>query len=108
MGKVTGARRIGAGQKGGDMCCLVAAALLIGPRAGIIVWWLLDSGRFGDAFDGWLLPLLGFLLLPWTTLAYLVVFPGGVGGLDWVWLVVGLLFDLSGYGGGARRRWRSA
>jgi hypothetical protein len=88
------------------MCCLVAVALLIGPRAGLFVWWLLDPGRFSSAFDTFILPLLGFFLLPWTTLAYLLVFPGGVAGLDWVWIIIGLFFDLSSYGGGVGSRRR--
>lgn len=88
------------------MCCLVAVVMLIGPRAGLVLWWLFDPGRFGDAFDSILIPILGFFLLPWTTLAYLVVFPGGVGGLDWIWLLAGLLVDLSSYGGGAGSRRR--
>jgi hypothetical protein len=88
------------------MCCLVAVVLLVGPRAGLVLWWLFNPSRFADAFDMLLIPLLGLVFLPWTTLAYLVVFPGGVGGLDWIWLLAGLLIDLGGYGGGwgSRRR----
>ena len=53
----------------------------------------------------WVWPLIGGLFVPWTTLAYLIVFPGGVVGLDWVWLGLGLLFDLgSHFGGGYRHR----
>lgn len=88
------------------MCCVVAALLLIGPRAGLVVWWLLDPGRFGSAFASLLVPLLGFLFLPWTTIAYLVVFPGGIGLLGWLLILIGLLADLSGYGGGVRSRRR--
>jgi hypothetical protein len=40
-----------------------------------------------------------FLFLPWATLMYVIVFPGGIDGFDWVWL--GLLADLLSYGGGA-------
>ena len=44
---------------------------------------LLELGR---AFDGWLLPVLGFFLLPWTTLAYAVMWISGtheVTGIEW-------------------------
>ncbi len=45
-------------------------------------------------------PLLGFIFLPWVTLAYVLVFPGGVEGFDWVWLGLALLIDLSSWFGG--------
>jgi hypothetical protein len=46
--------------------------------------------------------------LPWTTLAYVLVFPGGVTGFDWIWLILGILIDLGAYSGSGygNRRWR--
>jgi hypothetical protein len=35
--------------------------------------------------------LVGAIFPPWTTLAYLIVFPGGVVGQDWLWFGLGLL-----------------
>ena len=32
---------------------------------------------------------------------YLVVFPGGIIGFDWVWMALALLADLGSYSGGA-------
>ena len=32
---------------------------------------------------------------------YLIVYPGGLVGFDWVWLGLGLLFDILSYSGGA-------
>jgi hypothetical protein len=108
------------------MCCVVATLLTLGPRLALLVWWLLNAVRFDRAWSmvkvpegfltglpGWLLPLLACLILPWTSLAYLVVFQGGITGLDWLWLGVGLLLDLGTHGGGAganrrRQRRRSA
>jgi hypothetical protein len=106
------------------MCCVVATLLALGPRFALLVWWLLDAVRFDRAWNmikpsasslaglpGWVLPLLACLFLPWTSLAYLVVFPEGIVGLDWLWLGVGLLLDLSTHGGGwranRRRRYRA-
>ncbi len=85
------------------MCCLLTTLVLVGPRAAILVWWLLDAVRFRTTFDSIMWPILGFLFLPWTTLAYLATWlPGmGIEGLDWVWLVLGLLIDLGSHGGGA-------
>ena len=82
------------------MCCVFALLVIAGPRAAILVWWLLDQVRWNLAFDTFLWPLLGFLLLPWTTLMYVLVFPGGVDGFDWVWLGLGLLLDVVSYAGG--------
>jgi hypothetical protein len=43
---------------------------------------------------------LGIIFLPWTTLMYLIVFPGGVVGFDWLWLGLGVLAGISTYDGG--------
>jgi hypothetical protein len=86
---------------------LVALIALISPRAGVVVWWLLDPGRWGAAFNAmWLWPVLGFLFLPWTTLAYVLVAPTGTvnGLLGWLLILIALLSDLSAYGGGYRSR----
>jgi hypothetical protein len=82
------------------MCCLFTTLLLLGPRAGILIWWLIDQGRFDVAFNSFLVAFLGFLFLPWTTIAYVLVAPGGVVAFDWIWLVLALLVDLGSYGGG--------
>jgi len=82
------------------MCCLVTSLLFLGPRAAILVWWLLQPVRWSATFDTYIWPVLGFLLLPWTTLAYVVVAPGGVIGGDWLLLVLAFLIDLASYAGG--------
>lgn len=85
------------------MCCLLTTLVLLGPRAAVLVWWFLDPARFRITFDSVMWPILGFLFLPWTTLAYLAVWlPGaGIQGFDWIWLTLGLLIDLGSYTGGA-------
>jgi hypothetical protein len=90
------------------VCCVVAVLAFLGPRAGILVWWLLDPTRWQAAFNVWVWPLVGSLFLPWTTLAYVLVAGGGVRGLDWLLLIVAVISDLSMYGGGrySRRRRR--
>jgi hypothetical protein len=37
----------------------------------------------GRVFDTAILPIVGFLFLPWTTMMYVLVFPRAVG-LDWL------------------------
>ena len=88
------------------MCCLVTSLFVLGPRAAILVWWLLEPQRWQRTFDTFIWPVLGFLLLPWTTLAYVVVAPGGVTGADWLLLGLALLVDLAGYAGGYGSRGR--
>lgn len=83
------------------MCCLITALFLLGPRAAIVVWWLLEPARWAASFDTFLWPIVGFLLLPWMTLMFVVVAPGGIEGFDYVWLVIGLAMDLFSWGGGA-------
>ena len=90
------------------MCCVLSTLLLIGPRATILVWWLVNQQRWNLAFDNFLWALVGFLFAPWTTLAYVLVFPQGITGFDYIWLAIGLLMDLSAWFGGGysnRRRW---
>ena len=82
------------------MCCLFTTLLFLGPRAGILVWWLLQPARWNLAFQSFIWPLLGFLFLPWTTLMYVIVFAGGITGFDWIWLGLGLLADIGMYAGG--------
>jgi hypothetical protein len=88
------------------MPCLAAALALISPRLALIVMWLL-SDILSRAFEGWLLPLIGFFVLPWTTLAYAVMWDVGshaVRGAEWIVVVLGVLLDVGAIGGGARRR----
>ena len=85
------------------MCCLVTTLFLLGPRVAILFWWLAQPVRWQVAFHNtFIWPVLGFLLLPWTTLAYVVAAPSGsiLTTSGWVLVVLGLLVDLFGYAGG--------
>jgi hypothetical protein len=49
----------------------------------------------------------GMIFLPWTTLMYLLVAPGGISGFDAPWLALAALVDVASYAGGGifqRRR----
>jgi hypothetical protein len=81
--------------------CLFLTLLFLGPRAAIVLWWILDPVRWTVAFDTFLVPFLGFLFLPWTMLMYVIVAPGGVVGWDLLWLGLALSADLASYAGGA-------
>jgi hypothetical protein len=82
------------------MCCIFTTLAVLGPRAGILFWWLYDPGRWDRSFDSWLWPVLGFFFLPWTTLMYVAVRPGTVEGFDWIWLGLSVLVDIACYSGG--------
>ena len=59
------------------------------------------------AFDSWIVPLLGFFLLPWTTLAYTLMWSVGtnqVRGFEWFIVGVAFLFDLGSLAQGRRER----
>lgn len=85
------------------MCCIFTILVFLGPRAAILMWWLIEPLRFSLGFgDTFLLPILGFVFLPWTTLMWLALLPvNGLIGFDWVWLALALLADVAAYGGGA-------
>ncbi|MFC2153475.1 hypothetical protein ACFLQ7_02450, partial [Actinomycetota bacterium] len=71
------------------MCCLFASLVLIGPRFAILVWWIIDQVRWEAAFSSFFVALIGWLAVPWTTMMYVVVFPGGVTGFDWIIMGIG-------------------
>jgi hypothetical protein len=77
------------------MCCLFTSLMLLGPRFGAIVWWALQPARWDLAFSTWLWPMLGIVFFPWTTMSYVLVAAGGVTGLDWLWIVFGVLADIA-------------
>ncbi len=89
------------------MGCFLALLALISPRLVLVVLWL-----FGDvltrAFDSWLVPVLGFFLLPWTTVAYVAFWDWGPGrhvtGIEWFFVVLAFLTDLGAFEGGRRSR----
>jgi hypothetical protein len=87
------------------MGCLIALAALISARLALIIVWL-SSNLLSRAFDSSVVPLIGFFLLPWTTLAYAVMWNSGnrVNGFDWFIVILAFLIDLGAYAGGQRER----
>lgn len=82
------------------MCCLATTLVFFGPRLAILVWWLIAPIYVGAAFDQWFFTILAWLFIPWTVLMYLIIYPGGIVGFDWVLLVLGILADIGSYSGG--------
>ena len=77
----------------------------LGPRVALVLLWLFTN-YLSRAFDTILWPLLGFLFLPWTTIAFAIAQNefGGLSGLGLLVVVLGFLGDIGVLGGGARRR----
>jgi len=86
------------------MGCFVLLFALISPRVALVATWLF-SGVLERAYDGWLVPVLGFLLLPWTMLAWAWMYKSGstVEGLEWFLVGVAALLDLSSLAGSGKR-----
>ena len=85
--------------------CFVVLFALISPRLALFALWLF-SDLLSRAFEGWFVPLLGFFLLPWTTLAYAVMWSSsdGVKGFEWFIVVLAFIFDLGSYTKSSRQR----
>ena len=87
------------------MPCFIAAGVLALPRL-IIVLLVVFTDYIGRAFDNLLFPLLGFIFLPTTTLAWAFAKNSGEGrvsGLYLVLVIVAVLLDLGFIGSG--RSW---
>jgi hypothetical protein len=90
------------------MPCLLALVALAFPRLVLILMWLF-SNSLDRAYHGLLIPLLGFIFLPITTIVYAWMVNSGLPmqGINLVILVVAVLLDAGSHTGGAgyyRRR----
>ena len=69
--------------------------------------WIARPVMMDATFGTFIIPCLGFLFLPFTTLMY-VFLKQGVGtiqGLDWLWLILAVVLDLASVAGaGAANR----
>lgn len=81
------------------MCCLLTILALLGPRFAILAWWLAQPLRWSATFHTFVVPALGFVFLPWTTLAYVLVAPNGISVFGWLLVGVAFVVDLASYGG---------
>jgi len=87
-------------------CCAGAAVLAGAPRLAIVIL-LIFTDRLTVAFESFWFGLLGFLLLPFTTVFFALAYSeadGGVTGIGWAFVILGLLLDLASYGSGGYGR----
>ena len=75
-----------------SMCCLFSTLFLLGPRAAIVVWWIAQPVRWDAAFSS--RALAGDRLLHRAVDHAHVgrrCASGGVHGLDWLWIGLGVV-----------------
>lgn len=82
-------------------CCVLALLTVLTPRI-VLVLMFLFSNYLGRAYHGLLIPVLGFFFLPLTTIVYAFLVNSGypIQGIYLVALVVTVIIDLGGIGGG--------
>src|SRR5262245_21542878 len=88
---------------------VLAASSLFWPRLFIVLFWIFDDQLFHRAFGPWIVPALGWLVLPWTTLAYATMWglwSDKVSGAEWIVVAIAFLIDIWTYLG-IRRLWQS-
>ena len=88
------------------MGCLVVLLAFISPRLALFAIFLF-SDLLSRAFDSWFVPFLGFFLLPWTTLAYAVMWASStnqVSGFEWFIVILAFVIDLGSYASRGRVR----
>ena len=86
-----------------DGCCLAVLILLLGPRLFLIGVWLMTN--WYKAFDSSVVAFLGFLFLPYTSLAWMFIYfnnGGQIQGGYVVLLILAVLFDIGVFSGGRR------
>lgn len=82
--------------RGNGAGCLTGILALF-SRIMLLMFWISRPVAWNATFGGVIMPCLGFLFLPITTMMYawLVQGVGGISGLDWLWLFLGFLMDLA-------------
>jgi hypothetical protein len=80
------------------VCCFVLVLLGLGPRIALALAWIFGD-RVDAAFGSWVIPLLGLIFAPWTTLAYLLVWSPvvNVHGAEWIVVALGVAADIATY-----------
>jgi uncharacterized oligopeptide transporter (OPT) family protein len=89
------------------MPCLLLLVVLLFPRV-VLVLTFLFSNYLQRAYDNLLIPLIGFIFLPITTLAYAWIANSRqpIEGIYLIVLIVAVIIDIGGLGGGEYHRRR--
>ena len=87
------------------MPCILGLLVIAFPRVAMLVLYFFTD-FFTRAYQGILIPLLGFIFLPLTTIVYAWIVNAGqaVAGVYLVAMIVAVVLDLGLIGGGTYRR----
>lgn len=85
------------------MPCLLVLIALLFPRVVLVLMWLF-SNIIDRAYHGMLIPVLGFIFLPITTIVYAWLAANNMpmNGFNLILIVVAVLLDAGSHGGGSR------
>ena len=88
------------------MGCLIVLFGLALPRILMVFIWLFSNG-FDRTFNSVFWPFLGFIFMPYTTLAYMLAMlqNGALNGIWLIFFIIAVFIDL-GQGGHASHRTR--
>jgi hypothetical protein len=69
-------------------------------RIMLLMVWIARPVMMNATFSTFIIPCLGFLFLPFTTLMYVFLIQGvgAIQGLDWLWLFLALIMDIASIG----------
>jgi fructose-specific phosphotransferase system IIC component len=66
-------------------------------RLMLLMYWFARPAHMQAVFNTFIIPCLGFIVLPFTTLMYVLLWSPQVGlqGLDWLWIAIAVVLDLA-------------
>jgi hypothetical protein len=87
------------------MPCFLLLIILTFPRIALVLMWIFSTYLQRAFHDELVLPVLGIIFLPVTTIVYAWELNSGMPttGINLWWLLVAVIMDLGGLGGGAHR-----
>jgi len=87
------------------MGCILLLLIIAFPRVLLVLMFLFTT-MLQRAYHGILIPLLGFIFLPVTTIVYAWMVTSGypTSGVYLLFLLIAVLIDLGGHGGAYSRR----
>lgn len=87
------------------MPCLLVIVLLAFPRVMLVLMFLM-SNYLQRAYHDLLIPILGFIFLPLTTIVYAWLMNSHmpIEGINLLYLLIAVIVDIGGLGGGESHR----
>jgi len=88
--------------------CALLLVFLLFPRVALVLMWIFSTYLQRAFHGGLVLPVIGFIFLPLTTIVYAWELNSGMptAGINLLWLLIAVVIDLAELGGGAHRQSR--